>query len=1069
MSEQMADQSENLDMTSTTVLTTLCQEDRNTCHINHNNNNNINNNNNVNKIPADDSGTIMATSESTCSPAYNLQLQQAKKTLAFSIDSIMQRTTPAEANQPFRSSDNKDNLNCQPHEQRRVLKQEEEEEDEEENIDVDDASPPTPCTTTPPASPDVSQMEAPHLLSQPRDLTHVPTESQKNMYKVTQGQAVVNQMTDQTFLEDRKSNKRSVNRRDLPELPENNGKQLKLDSHSHRLPSSPSSLSSPSPRFGDQALSPCCGENASSSHNNHGPCTDNGVCPRDTNSCSSQPQSLLLTAFSQPRKSPATVSKENDVQQSIDKYVDTPDTNSSPKPGQFLLSPRGKSSTAHAFVRYLRPDRDNGKSKVHDNGLQANSINLSSCQTNHQHQPPPCVSLPFSQPHSHPHLSLALFPGHPTSYVQPTNLPHPQYPQHHALPGQPLPHELREHFSQLYSSMFAHPATLMAAAAVAAAATNKTSPSPFSSNKPHKLSESSPLRSESNPGLSPSALEEYLLRSGAMGAPHPWLNPALLNQLSAIPGLTPHQGFHGISPTANNLFHVMKQSQIYQTLMKPGIDHRDSFSAHRDHLANNVPLKHHQPYEHNNGSMKANGPPKHLYPFGHANGFSRKSPVGHVNPENHYREVKRSLPAQNFSTSPASYTDRASSNPSLSPDSSSLHYPAGGRAKTGEDTGDTRVEDKNETEEEQGLDLSSPTGSTGATHSSACSASSSTCNHHDHDHAHTNQEDDLDNDRKSPSSKKNGAVIGKSQKLFTCPECGKVFNAHYNLTRHMPVHTGARPFVCKVCGKGFRQASTLCRHKIIHTSEKPHKCGTCGKAFNRSSTLNTHMRIHQGYKPYVCEFCGKGFHQKGNYKNHKLTHSAEKQYKCHICNKAFHQIYNLTFHMHTHNDKKPYTCHVCGKGFCRNFDLKKHMRKLHEGAQMLSTPGSRGGERGSGSSTAGDVNGTRRGGGGGGGDVLASPSPNSQSPSLSRAASSSSAGTSPSHSHAHSGLATPPHAHSHPQFFPGQAAFNNSAFLSRPTPLFAQHQALACQRRLISPYVVGPNTASILHKISSIM
>ncbi|XP_055937079.1 fez family zinc finger protein 2-like [Argiope bruennichi] len=168
------------------------------------------------------------------------------------------------------------------------------------------------------------------------------------------------------------------------------------------------------------------------------------------------------------------------------------------------------------------------------------------------------------------------------------------------------------------------------------------------------------------------------------------------------------------------------------------------------------------------------------------------------------------------------------------------------------------------------------------------------------------------------------------QKTFTCPECGKVFNAHYNLTRHMPVHTGARPFVCKVCGKGFRQASTLCRHKIIHTQEKPHKCHTCGKAFNRSSTLNTHIRIHAGYKPWVCEYCGKGFHQKGNYKNHKLTHSGEKAYKCTVCNKAFHQVYNLTFHMHTHNDKKPYTCKVCGKGFCRNFDLKKHMRKLHD-------------------------------------------------------------------------------------------------------------------------------------------
>ncbi|XP_032228911.2 fez family zinc finger protein 2 [Nematostella vectensis] len=167
-------------------------------------------------------------------------------------------------------------------------------------------------------------------------------------------------------------------------------------------------------------------------------------------------------------------------------------------------------------------------------------------------------------------------------------------------------------------------------------------------------------------------------------------------------------------------------------------------------------------------------------------------------------------------------------------------------------------------------------------------------------------------------------------KTFTCEVCGKVFNAHYNLTRHMPVHTGARPFKCKICGKGFRQASTLCRHKIIHTKEKPHKCNICGKAFNRSSTLNTHIRIHAGYKPFQCDICGKGFHQKGNYKNHRLTHTGEKPFKCHICGKAFHQVYNLTFHMHTHNEKKPFTCLECGKGFCRNFDLKKHVRKLHE-------------------------------------------------------------------------------------------------------------------------------------------
>lgn len=48
----------------------------------------------------------------------------------------------------------------------------------------------------------------------------------------------------------------------------------------------------------------------------------------------------------------------------------------------------------------------------------------------------------------------------------------------------------------------------------------------------------------------------------------------------------------------------------------------------------------------------------------------------------------------------------------------------------------------------------------------------------------------------SNAAANNNANNGK-QKTFACPECGKIFNAHYNLTRHMPVHTGARPFVCK--------------------------------------------------------------------------------------------------------------------------------------------------------------------------------------------------------------------------------------------------------------------------------
>uniref|UniRef100_G3UAS3 FEZ family zinc finger 1 n=1 Tax=Loxodonta africana TaxID=9785 RepID=G3UAS3_LOXAF len=173
-------------------------------------------------------------------------------------------------------------------------------------------------------------------------------------------------------------------------------------------------------------------------------------------------------------------------------------------------------------------------------------------------------------------------------------------------------------------------------------------------------------------------------------------------------------------------------------------------------------------------------------------------------------------------------------------------------------------------------------------------------------------------------------------KVFTCEVCGKVFNAHYNLTRHMPVHTGARPFVCKVCGKGFRQASTLCRHKIIHTQEREVQARRAGAALRPRSPFTCPRLAFKApfSEPRPCHLSVSG-----NYKNHKLTHSGEKQFKCNICNKAFHQVYNLTFHMHTHNDKKPFTCPTCGKGFCRNFDLKKHVRKLHDsGLGLVRTP-----------------------------------------------------------------------------------------------------------------------------------
>lgn len=44
--------------------------------------------------------------------------------------------------------------------------------------------------------------------------------------------------------------------------------------------------------------------------------------------------------------------------------------------------------------------------------------------------------------------------------------------------------------------------------------------------------------------------------------------------------------------------------------------------------------------------------------------------------------------------------------------------------------------------------------------------------------------------KNTTSSPSRSSPNNNKQRTYPCNECGKIFNAHYNLTRHMPVHTG---------------------------------------------------------------------------------------------------------------------------------------------------------------------------------------------------------------------------------------------------------------------------------------
>ncbi|XP_040293559.1 gastrula zinc finger protein XlCGF26.1-like isoform X1 [Bufo bufo] len=144
----------------------------------------------------------------------------------------------------------------------------------------------------------------------------------------------------------------------------------------------------------------------------------------------------------------------------------------------------------------------------------------------------------------------------------------------------------------------------------------------------------------------------------------------------------------------------------------------------------------------------------------------------------------------------------------------------------------------------------------------------------------------------------------KSDKIFPCLECDKLFTQYAKLLTHQRSHTGEKPFSCSYCGKSFTEKSNLIQHERIHSGEKRFICSECSKGFTRKADLIKHLRTHTGEKPFNCLECGKCFTQNSALLRHKRFHTGEKPFACLECGKCFTHRPDLKKHQKIHNRVK---------------------------------------------------------------------------------------------------------------------------------------------------------------------
>ncbi|CAG9789625.1 unnamed protein product [Diatraea saccharalis] len=179
----------------------------------------------------------------------------------------------------------------------------------------------------------------------------------------------------------------------------------------------------------------------------------------------------------------------------------------------------------------------------------------------------------------------------------------------------------------------------------------------------------------------------------------------------------------------------------------------------------------------------------------------------------------------------------------------------------------------------------------------------------------------------------------KSNILYPCKECGKLFKSKHGMYYHVSRAHNAEPtFHCYKCDEILFSQTLRYRHMIEVHGELARKfpCDNCDKVYDTKKSLREHNRKnHLKVLKHECNVCERKFYLPSALKDHMASHTGERNFRCEYCGKSYPRLRALRVHMQSHETEKRYKCTLCSASYTQSNNLKNHMKTKHQGSDYL--------------------------------------------------------------------------------------------------------------------------------------